>query len=661
VNNGISPVSLNGGSATLENVVSLFRPDDMPKDSNAYREFANIAKIQNILYNNRLQRIQGLIPKIAIGSLIANGVSRGIAAMSNAARGAVGYASSLIEVDNVTKTVFGAEGNEQINDWAKRAEAAFGLTQLQAKQYVGTMGGIFSGMGITNPEKLERMSQTMAALAGDMASFNNISIDAAFQKLQSGMTGQTRPLQELGIVANDTNLKLYAAREGLAKYADGTAVASKDMASWWKNLDQTNKTIIRYNYILEQTRHSQGDFMKPIPSFAVSLAQMRNSIGEMTGKLASGFLPVLIPIMDRVTLIAKAVGEWAKNNKELLAQKFTGLLNGVIQFGVGVVQAGKAVAAFFRGVMTGVAPVVQGLLSGFAGLAESAGGLAAMMGNIGTAVGGVIRAIWEWRGAILGVGVAVLTASTAFKAMSTIGHLSSALGVLGFGKMSLAAGRFAASLGPVGLALGAIVGLTTLAVAGMDNYRKKHEKRFADDLAKNKADAGGSYYVDKTTGRKISALEYKTGGYSNLSDWDEITDINDPRFGQFVNNKDHRTFLDAGAYYQQKGNGQIGNFLAVTSGGGKSGASAAAGADSEMDGLMKKLDELTKSLGADINKLTEQQKAEAEKQQALMRQNNNYLGEELQAQTAEMNKTEKINRSTIGAVNFNTVLAGGIA
>jgi hypothetical protein len=567
------------------------------------------------IFQNKLQRIQGLIPKIAIGSLIANGVSRGIAAMSNAARGAVGYASSLIEVDNVTKTVFGAEGNERINDWAKRAEAAFGLTQLQAKQYVGTMGGIFSGMGITNPEKLERMSETMAALAGDLASFNNISIDAAFQKLQAGLTGQTRPLQELGIVANDTNLKLYAAKEGMAKYADGTAVANKDLGSWWKNLDQANKTIIRHNYILEQTRHAQGDFMKPIPSFAVSLAQMQNSIKDMTGKLASGFLPVLIPIMDRVTLIAKAVGEWANNNKELLAQKFTGLLTGVIQFARYAVEAARSVAS-------------------------------------------VVRAIWEWRGAILGVGVAVLTATKTFTAMTAIGNLSSTLGVLGFGKMSMAAGKFSAALGPVGIALGAIVGLTTLAVAGMNAVYKKGQQEFADDLAKNKT-AGGSYYIDRATGREVSGLEYKTGGYSNLSDWEEITDINDLEFGGYRNKKTRQT-LSAMNYETQKRNGQI-SYFDMMSGGGKSGASAAAGADSEMETLKKAIEAATGSLPAEIAKLMDEITARQDEQQALMRQNNNYLLEEVQAQTAEMNKTEKINRSTIGAVDFNTVLAGGIA
>jgi hypothetical protein len=51
---GISPTTIEGGSVLLQNVVSHFRPSNIPAASNGYREFAHISIIQNILYNYKL-------------------------------------------------------------------------------------------------------------------------------------------------------------------------------------------------------------------------------------------------------------------------------------------------------------------------------------------------------------------------------------------------------------------------------------------------------------------------------------------------------------------------------------------------------------------------------------------------------------------------------
>jgi phage tail sheath gpL-like len=51
VKNGVGFLLVKGGSATCSNVISHFRPANIPEESNAYREFANISKIQNILWN----------------------------------------------------------------------------------------------------------------------------------------------------------------------------------------------------------------------------------------------------------------------------------------------------------------------------------------------------------------------------------------------------------------------------------------------------------------------------------------------------------------------------------------------------------------------------------------------------------------------------------
>jgi len=46
---GISPTLVKDGAITLQNVVTFYRPDAVPQDSNGYRSMRNISIIQNIL------------------------------------------------------------------------------------------------------------------------------------------------------------------------------------------------------------------------------------------------------------------------------------------------------------------------------------------------------------------------------------------------------------------------------------------------------------------------------------------------------------------------------------------------------------------------------------------------------------------------------------
>lgn len=54
------------------------------------------------------------------------------------------------------------------------------------------------------------MSTTLTGLAGDVASFYNISQDEAYTKLKSVFTGETESLKDLGVVMTQTALDSYA-------------------------------------------------------------------------------------------------------------------------------------------------------------------------------------------------------------------------------------------------------------------------------------------------------------------------------------------------------------------------------------------------------------------------------------------------------------------
>lgn len=54
VKGGISPTRVYNGVVTLQNVVSFYRPDNVPVTSNGYRSMRNISIIQNMLVNTRV-------------------------------------------------------------------------------------------------------------------------------------------------------------------------------------------------------------------------------------------------------------------------------------------------------------------------------------------------------------------------------------------------------------------------------------------------------------------------------------------------------------------------------------------------------------------------------------------------------------------------------
>lgn len=64
VKSGISPTRILNGVVTLQNVVTFYRPDNVPVSSNGYRSMRNIAIVQNMLYNIRInfeqERWQGI-------------------------------------------------------------------------------------------------------------------------------------------------------------------------------------------------------------------------------------------------------------------------------------------------------------------------------------------------------------------------------------------------------------------------------------------------------------------------------------------------------------------------------------------------------------------------------------------------------------------------
>ena len=137
-----------------------------------------------------------VIGDIASGQFLANMAVNGINSIIDGITGSIdesiGLASDLVETQNVVDVTF-EDSSSTINKWAQEALNAYGITETKAKQYSSTLGAMLKSMGVADDQVL-KMSTDMAGLAADMASFYNLDHDTAFEKIRSGISGETEPL-----------------------------------------------------------------------------------------------------------------------------------------------------------------------------------------------------------------------------------------------------------------------------------------------------------------------------------------------------------------------------------------------------------------------------------------------------------------------------------
>lgn len=196
-------------------------------------------------------------------------------------------ASDLEENLNKVDVAFG-EDSQAVKDWADNATTQFGLSKNSALEMTSLFGDMGTAMGLTTGDAAS-MSTNLAGLAGDLSSFKNIDINTAMNALKGVFTGETESLKGLGIIMNQTNLKQFAEDSGLV----------------YDKLSQTELVTLRYNYVLENTKNAQGDYARTSDGTANSIRTLQATVSNLTAELGSALLPIITPIIQKITEVAK--------------------------------------------------------------------------------------------------------------------------------------------------------------------------------------------------------------------------------------------------------------------------------------------------------------------------------------------------------------------
>lgn len=198
--------------------------------------------------------------------------------------------SDLSEVQNVVDVSFKTM-NESVNQFAENAIEQFGLGQTVTKKYMGTFGAMSKAFGFTEQDAFE-MSKTLTGLAGDVASFYNLSSDEAYTKLKSVFTGETETLKDLGVVMTQNALDQYALANG---YGKTTA-----------KMSEQEKVALRYNFVLDQLQLASGDFVRTQDSWANQTRVLSLRFSELKATLGQGFINLFTPVIKVInTLLEK--------------------------------------------------------------------------------------------------------------------------------------------------------------------------------------------------------------------------------------------------------------------------------------------------------------------------------------------------------------------
>lgn len=205
-----------------------------------------------------------------------------IAAITKFAKECIDLGSDLAEVQNVVDVTFGSM-SEKVNEFAKNAMTSFGMSEAVAKKYMGQLGAMSKAFGNTEEMAYEQAA-ALTGLAGDVASFYNMSTDEAFTKLKAVYTGETEGLKALGVVMTQTALDSFAMEKGFGKTT--------------KEMSEQEKVALRLAFVQDKLAGASGDFARTSDGWANQTRVLALRFDALKASIGQGLINVLTPVIQ---------------------------------------------------------------------------------------------------------------------------------------------------------------------------------------------------------------------------------------------------------------------------------------------------------------------------------------------------------------------------
>lgn len=215
--------------------------------------------------------------------------------------------SDLSEVQNVVDVTFPSM-TAQVDKFAKSAAQSFGLSETMAKKFTSMFGTMARQFGFSEQAAYD-MGTTLAGLAGDVASFYNMTQDEAYTKLKAVFSGETEVLKDIGIVMTQTALDAYAMANGFGKTI--------------QQMSEAEKVALRYAFVQNQLTAATRDFARTSDSWENQVRIMKLQMDSLKATLGQGLINLFTPVIKVINTVLGKLSTLANAFKS-----FTELITG---------------------------------------------------------------------------------------------------------------------------------------------------------------------------------------------------------------------------------------------------------------------------------------------------------------------------------------------
>lgn len=376
----LESIDMDRFASEIQKVTTVLKPlgTEMQKISNGFNVFPQ--KIQRIIAQNERLAIANRKTSKSF-SIFGNGVSGAMAKLgfyyfalkrvSGVLAGWINSSNEYIENINLFTVSMGKYAEEAMN-YAKAVNEAMGIDLSEFIRNQGIFMQIATGFGVVE-DQAYKMSRGLTQVSYDIASFFNIPIETAFEKVQSGISGELEPLRRLGYALDQATLEQIALKNGI------------DLSV--SKMNQAQKSYLRYIAIMEQSTKAAGDMARTLITPANATRILSQQMQQLTRALGNMFIPILIKVIPYVQAFVMVLTQAAQ-----AVANFLGFELPVIDYS-SVSGLSTAVGDIDDGLSdaTGTAKKFKNVLAGFDQLnilqsSKEAGGISDMVSTSGLGI-----------------------------------------------------------------------------------------------------------------------------------------------------------------------------------------------------------------------------------------------------------------------------------
>lgn len=200
--------------------------------------------------------------------------------------------------------VLAGDAKEALSDFADEMTRTLGLDAKEIYEAVAAFKSVANSIKLANEQSIT-FTKTLTMLAVDLSSLYNTSVEQAINALTAGMHGILKPLKTYNVYLYESNLEQTRVTHGITKQVS--------------EMNESEKILLRYLAVLDQTKEAQGDMARTLNSAANQLricrAQfntLKRSLGQIVTVIGLTVVPalnILFAGLSKVaTLIAKSLG-----------------------------------------------------------------------------------------------------------------------------------------------------------------------------------------------------------------------------------------------------------------------------------------------------------------------------------------------------------------